>query len=343
MEALVSVIIPVYNVAPYLREALDSVIGQTYKKLQILIIDDGSTDGSGLICDEYKNDTRVTVIHQINLGLSSARNTGLELARGDYVCFLDADDAFHPEFIEILVQNMTAGNSDISVCKYSIEYSEGRITETSRRQFALPSLEQGTYGKAEALRALVNRRLNTSVWNKLYRKALWDQIRFPDGHNYEDLDTFYRVLDVSSSIYVSDIILYYYRRRSGSITQTATMQNVNDWNRACSHLDQYIEEHTPELFSEEQLKLAHRARLKWMIVLYVRSMGHETVSETLKKQICATVRETGMTGCQIRTKAAYYMVCCCPGLLKLSYSIYLPLWRFFRKTDRPYTTRRGEK
>ena len=103
MEPLVSVIIPVYNVAPYLREALDSVIHQTYHSLQILIIDDGSTDGSASICDEYLSDPRVIVIHQDNRGLSNARNVGLDLMTGEYTAFLDSDDAYHPTFIENLV------------------------------------------------------------------------------------------------------------------------------------------------------------------------------------------------------------------------------------------------
>ena len=99
-NSLVSVIIPVYNVKPYLKEALDSVVQQTYRKLEIIIVDDGSTDGSDKICDMYRQDTRVTVVHQENRGLSNARNTGMSMMKGDVVAFLDSDDAYYPDMIE---------------------------------------------------------------------------------------------------------------------------------------------------------------------------------------------------------------------------------------------------
>lgn len=120
---VISVIIPVYNVAPYLREALNSVVNQTYYSLEILVIDDGSTDGSGSICDEYKTDSRVTVIQQPNRGLSNARNTGLDAATGDFIAFLDPDDAWHLSFIEELFFAIT--DADIVVSRYTINQAVG--------------------------------------------------------------------------------------------------------------------------------------------------------------------------------------------------------------------------
>ena len=117
MEPLVSVIIPIYNVRPYLCEALDSVLRQTYRNLEILIIDDGSDDGSEEICDEYgKKDSRITVIHQKNRGLSAARNVGLNRMRGDYIAFLDPDDAFHPDMIRCLMEALQRNEAEIAVC-----------------------------------------------------------------------------------------------------------------------------------------------------------------------------------------------------------------------------------
>ena len=133
MNPLVSVIIPVYNVAPYLREALDSVIGQTYHNLEILIIDDGSTDGSESICDEYKSDARVTVIHQKNGGLSNARNTGLDLAQGEFVCFLDPDDAYDTFFVERLIAPMISDHHDIAVCRFSVYKTTGRMHDPAKK------------------------------------------------------------------------------------------------------------------------------------------------------------------------------------------------------------------
>ena len=117
---LISVIIPVYNVRHYLKEALDSVIFQTYRNLEIIIIDDGSTDGSREICDDYLDDSRVTVIHQKNKGLSAARNAGLDIMTGEYVAFLDSDDAYQSSFIEEMVNAIVREVADIVVCKYTV-------------------------------------------------------------------------------------------------------------------------------------------------------------------------------------------------------------------------------
>ena len=125
-EKLISVIIPVYNVEKYLRRCIDSVINQTYKNLEIIIVDDGSTDNSSNICDEYTNkDSRVKVVHKENGGLSSARNVGIELAKGDLIAFVDSDDYIELEMYEKLKENMDKYDSDIAICQYynSFKYS----------------------------------------------------------------------------------------------------------------------------------------------------------------------------------------------------------------------------
>lgn len=124
MNPLVSVIVPVYNVLPYLKESLDSLIGQSYQDLEVILIDDGSTDDSGKLCDEYANhDKRILVIHQENKGLSAARNIGLDKANGEYIAFLDSDDAFHCCFIEKLLSSIISKDADIALCKFSDYYS----------------------------------------------------------------------------------------------------------------------------------------------------------------------------------------------------------------------------
>ena len=321
MDPLVSVIIPVYNVAPYLREALDSVVTQSYKALQIIIIDDGSTDGSGSICDEYTRDSRVTVIHRKNRGLSSARNAGLELMTGEYVCFLDPDDAFHSEFIKVLLNTVIAGNRDIAVCRYRIVYSTGPLTGRKAKT-AAPMMKPDDYGRVEALQALVDGKINTSVWNKIYQKKLWDGIRFPEGHNYEDVDTMFRVFDRCSSVRVLDEVLYLHRKRPGSITQSLTEENVSDHMLAFSHLEAFVREHIPEVFCEEQLKKIRQHRLDRMIVYFAKSTGDDRLRRKLKSRIVSAAEEWGIEDFGIRTKAAYRMVCRCPRLLEMLYPIY---------------------
>ncbi len=221
---MVSVIIPVYNVAPYLRESLASAIHQTYKGLEIIIIDDGSTDGSGDICEEYAaRDERIRLIHQENKGLSAARNAGLNIMTGDVIAFLDSDDAYHPDYIRTMLETMHREKTDIVICGYSKQKTEGklRFEEVGRTG---PSLHKGKYNRIEALCALADMKLNHGVWNKLYKSGLWNNIRFPEGYVYEEVRTTYRILDSINSLAVIDQPLYLYRDRPESITNTRTQK-----------------------------------------------------------------------------------------------------------------------
>lgn len=332
MNPLVSVIIPVYNVAHYLREALDSVIGQTYHNLEILIIDDGSTDESGGICDEYKFDARVTVIHQKNGGLSTARNAGLDLAQGEFVSFLDPDDAYDTFFVERLIAPMISDHHDIAVCRFSVYKTTGRMHDPAKKLMrkGSPDLlpKEGVYERDDALCALIDGRLSTTVWDKVYKRSLWDDIRFPDGHNHEDLETFYRVLDICASICIIDSLLYFHRKRSGSITVNHTKQNNDDWDLAYLHLYQYVEANTPKIFSREQLSRLSVSRLVTKMIQFVNVRDKE-YEHHLRGDIIELAKGIDQWSCRLRI--GYFMVCHCPWLLKISYAIYLPVRRLIRE------------
>ena len=331
---LVSVIIPVFNVAPYLREGLDSVINQTYKNLQVLIVDDGSTDGSSAICDEYRTDPRVKVIHQKNGGLSNARNTGLDHTTGDYIAFLDPDDAFHPSFIEELLSAID--NADIALCRYSVHKTDGGMSSEGEKRglkgsrgprelITGPGAKAGTYDREDSLRMLVNGTINCSVWNKLYRAELWSSSRFPDGYNFEDIDTMFRIIDLCKNITVIDPILYYHRQRPGSITQTLNWKNINDQKRAVLHLEEFVRSHTPEIFAEGQLQKIRSSCLNGMIVNYTHLFSDDEVQkEDLRKEIITVARQIGVKNCTIRCRAAFFLFKYSPWLLKKAYSVYLP-------------------
>lgn len=330
---LVSVIIPVYNVAPFLREALDSVLGQTYKRLEILVVDDGSTDESGLICDEYREDPRVTVVHQENHGLSHARNVGLDRMTGEFVCFLDSDDAYEPEFVELMLESLKKEKADISVCRYTIHATDARmqrsIDRKRKKEAEFPPLEPGSHSREEALRALVEGRMNTSVWNKLYRKSLWDGIRFPVGHNYEDLDTIYKVLNLCSSVFMSDQCLHLYRERSGSITHTPTKKNHDDRDAAYFHLQEFVTAHTPEIFRDMHADRIRLTRLNRLIVNYAEGTIGKIARDELKCRMMELAKEIGHW--RFKSRAAYGMVLYCPWLLKVSYPVYHSIQMFIRK------------
>ena len=329
---LVSIIIPVYNVAPYLREALDSAVRQTHSHLQILIIDDGSTDGSSAICEEYTSDPRVQVIHQPNRGLSCARNVGLDHAAGDYIAFLDPDDALHPAFLHTMLTAMTQESADLTVCRYTICKTTGNMSQTKpkyRPQAAKPKAKQRLYGREEALRALVDKQINIAVWNKLYKRELWDGIRFPAGRNFEDLDAVFQVFDRCKSVYVLADPLYLHRKRPGSITNTTTLENVQDRNTAFAHEESFMAAHIPEIFTEEQLRKVRQRHLNLLMIKYTQSKDR-TISKELGDQIAARAKELGLQNLPLKTRTAYQMISSAPWLLKMTCSIYYPVKSLFR-------------
>lgn len=322
MNLLVSVIIPVYNVKPYLREALDSVISQTYKSLDIIIIDDGSTDGSEIICNEYTSDPRVTVVHQKNGGLSNARNTGLDLVKGDYICFLDPDDAYHPAFIETLLDTALSTQAEMVVCKFSMQKTSGKLGMNEKKLTTnWPNLTSGVYSKEDALRSLVGGDLNVSVWNKFYKKDLWSNVRFPDGHNHEDTDSIYRVIDECQRLSMVDKVLYYNRDRSGSITHNYDEENTMDWIRARSHLEEYVLANNPEIFDDALVARFKRRILKECMGLFAKCSAGTELRNELREMIMNKGRN--MEQWDAKTRVAYLMVCYIPSFFRFAYKCYL--------------------
>ena len=211
-EPLVSLIIPVYNVEAYLRECLDSVINQTYFNLEIIIVNDGSTDGSLNIIEEYSlKDERIRVITQKNGGLSSARNTGLDAANGLYVGFIDSDDVVHSSFVKCLTDAISEQNVNIVVCDFCSEHK------------SLAKADDGTVilSSNDAVSGLLDDYgYKCFAWNKLYRKELFTDERFPVGKIYEDIKIMYRLFARVSTIAYVKQPLYYYRQRSNSMTKS---------------------------------------------------------------------------------------------------------------------------
>lgn len=332
---LVSVIVPVYNVRPYLAEALDSVVNQTYKNLEILVIDDGSTDGSGELCDEYAaKDSRMHVVHQQNGGISAARNRGLDLMTGDVVAFLDSDDAFDPCFVEQTLSALLREKTDLVECKYTVHRTVGALGKTNRKK-SLPLIKAGMYDRISALSAFVDAFLSPCVWNKLYLRELWSGIRFPEGRVYEDNEVILYVIDSCHSCYVINQTLYFYRKRPGSITNTVSQNCVRSWSVSCSVINEYILENTPSIFNEKQLARRLHSQLEGLISAYCRldrkNEANKSFDEDLRNQIIQFGKENKAAIYGIRTTAAYYMARFCPRLLLFLYPIYhvLRLFTFF--------------
>ncbi len=207
-----SVVVPVYKVEKYLARCIESILEQSFADFELILVDDGSPDRCPAICDEYaQKDDRIKVIHQTNRGLSSARNAGIECASGEYIAFIDSDDFISKNMFSILMQNALDHQADISGCSAVLvaEDAEAEFTEQTHLD---------VYERNEAVLQMVFfRQFSVNVWNKIFRRALFSSIRYPEGMLYEDLATMYRLIDQSNIVVISDAKLYAYVQRSGSI------------------------------------------------------------------------------------------------------------------------------
>lgn len=218
-EELISIVIPVYNVRKYIERCIESVINQTYTNTEIILVDDGSTDGSERICDEYASKyNNVKVIHKKNGGLSSARNAGIEIAKGKYIGFVDSDDFIDKRMYEILYKNMIKESADISICNIYKFSNYDEVNETTENE----KLE--IFEGIDIQKNLQNNYFIMVVaWNKLYKRKLFKKTRYPNGKIIEDAAIIHYLLDDSKKIVVSNLELYYYFQRNDSI-----MHNSNE-------------------------------------------------------------------------------------------------------------------
>ena len=241
-KALISIIIPVYKVEKYLEKCIQSVINQTYENLQIILVDDGSPDNCGKICDEYaKKDHRIEVIHKSNGGLSDARNKGLEIAKGEYIGFVDSDDYIEADMYEVLYNLLKQYNADVSICNF-YTVSQGKIS--------IKNADNGIneYNRIEILKEiLLDKNIQSYAWNKLYKKELFDEIKYPIGKKYEDIGTTFYLLEKCNKVVVTGKSEYYYINRQDSIVNNVTESTITDYIELIIQRYDYIEENIKEL------------------------------------------------------------------------------------------------
>ncbi len=238
-KELISIVIPVYNVELYLKKCINSVLQQTYKNIEIILVDDGSTDSCGMICDEFKSlDSRIKVFHKKNGGLSDARNYGIERANGSYITFIDSDDYVKRKFIEKLYNSITKNNCDIAICAHEDIYSD-RI---KRYEFSENFLDEKVMGKEEALKHMLYKDgYDVSAWAKLYKKSLFEKVLFPKGRVFEDAATTYKLIILSQKIVYVNYIGYEYVIRNNSISNECFNEKKFDLilstNEMCDEID----------------------------------------------------------------------------------------------------------
>ena len=216
-KPLVSIIVPIYKVEPYLRRCLDSIVNQTYTNLEIILVDDGSPDNCPQICDEYAaKDNRIVVIHKENGGLSDARNAGLDICRGEYVSFVDSDDWVADIYIEIMLKAINDNKATIAITDFF------RTSQTFCSSFPYYDISHvEILNHIEATKKLWSEHISafTTVWGALYKTNLFKRIRFPKGRIHEDLYVSFQLLYTSNKTVFIDIPLYFYFFREDSITE----------------------------------------------------------------------------------------------------------------------------
>ncbi|MCF0124254.1 MAG: glycosyltransferase [Clostridia bacterium] len=215
-QPLVSIIVPIYNVEPYLVQCIESIINQTYKNLEIILVDDGSPDNCPKICDDYASrDSRIVVIHKKNGGLSDARNAGLDIAQGDYITFVDSDDWIHSNYIEILSNGYQNKKIDIVIGEHDL------IGENIKSQRVSFNENSQIYDARDIIKIFFSNNSDEKygvAWGKLYKKELFANVKFPKGKYHEDNFLTPILLHKANKIFITNKVLYHYRIRSNSIT-----------------------------------------------------------------------------------------------------------------------------
>lgn len=259
---LISVIVPIYNVELYLRKCVDSILNQTHRNLEIILVDDGSPDKCGVICDEYaKMDKRVKVIHKPNGGLSDARNAGLEIMTGDYVGFVDSDDWIEPDMYTKLLELLQRFHADMAFGGVADELESNGVSQITKRSNygEKPFFEN----RVEAMQRYFYG--SWAAWDKLYKSSVFENIRYPVGEINEDEAIVLKLLDRCNRVCYTNDICYHYmtRKNSGSITASAFTEKKLAWQNHCKMNLAFIREKYPEL--EQAAAVRYRNSLLWSL------------------------------------------------------------------------------
>ena len=277
-EPLISVIVPLYNVESYLDKCIDSIVNQTYKNLEIILVDDGSTDESPKICEKWaEKDKRIRVIHKNNGGVSSARNTGLDAATGEYISFVDSDDYVVRNYIDFLYYNLIAYGADMSMGKQIVNYPNKDIITASGNLYK--------YTPHDCFDKLLHDDFDVSAWGKLYKKELFDGVRYPEGRLFEDTATTYKLIDKCKLVVLNSLVIYHYVIRDKSITTSDFTRQDMDMITATNEMCDYIESKYPDLKAG-----CDRRRMQGYLSTLAKMARSEKEDVECKKELLTYIR-----------------------------------------------------
>lgn len=245
MKSKVSIVVPIYNVEKYIDECIISLIHQTYSNIEIILVDDGSPDKSGDICDRWaKRDNRIKVIHKKNGGLSDARNAGIKKSTGDFLAFVDGDDWLSINFIEKMVENIIKYKADMAVCKFARIFPDGNVNLNSRAPHKVEVLNK----KEFFIKLTEDGEITNHIWRKVYKKDVFKDLEFPVGKNFEDIYLMPKLVENCNRIVNLPDVGYYYRQNDEGIVKNITLKNIAD------HLDANIKEDNAIIEQEPKIK-----------------------------------------------------------------------------------------
>jgi glycosyltransferase involved in cell wall biosynthesis len=317
MSAIISVVVPVYKVEPYIRRCIESIIGQTYTNLEIFLVDDGSPDCCGKICDEYaQKDSRIKVIHKVNGGVSDARNVALDLATGEYITFIDSDDYVSKYYIEYLYNNLLKEKADISCCGVKVFFKDAGVIND------MPGLIDDNlkvFDTASAIKEMLySKYFSNSPCGKLYKLELFNNIRYPRRKLFEDMFATYKLIDVASNVvYGPQKLYYYFRGRKESITGSVEIDKRMDVIEAEKEIMLFLEDKYPDIINAIYYKIvvscfATLARVKnknytnnknveelWKFIKLYRANVIKDKSVDVKNKTLAVLSYGGL-GCTVR-------------------------------------------
>ena len=316
---LISIIVPAYNVEKYIKACLDSLINQTYSNFEIIVINDGSTDQTEKMLNEYESNPKIQIFSQKNGGLSAARNQGLKLANGELVCFIDSDDSVKSDYLEKLVAPFFEDSGvDITVCGYQEKFEKSVINHVLKSQ---------KITGAQATKDLLIRQQDFDVlaWNKLYRKSLFTDynIEYPVGQIHEDNLTTYKLFSHAQKVvYISDI-LYIYQRTHSEITKNRyseekTLKRLQVKEQMAIEAGQYLQDSKLKLAADVALLLSYFAFLDNVIGRQINKSYYDVYLIKIRKLASSQLNNPFLT-----KKLCFY--------LKLIHSPRGILYRIFRK------------
>ena len=237
MEPLISVIVPVYKVEEYLPRCLDSIVGQTYRNLEIILVDDGSPDGCGAICDQYaEKDRRIRVIHQENAGVAAARNAALDSMTGEYIMFVDSDDWISEDAVQVLYDRMMQDGSDMAIGKHANVYEDGKVDDKSYDWIK----DEVVSGQMVLERMGDSFRFAAVPWGRLYRKKVYTGLRYPLLVSGEDSWLYPHLLDRSVSVSSVSQLVYFYYQRDNSIIHIYNAEAQKGGLEAGLHVSRFL-------------------------------------------------------------------------------------------------------